>query len=99
MLTRGAGETFTLGIPIRRIKEWCKKEGLEWAIDPSKTLPSQEELENMPLEDRGKNSGSNNTKELKDFPVLIKQIKYSRPKKSKPLKAEINLVRGQRNSS
>lgn len=52
MLTRGAGETFSLGVPIRRIKEWVRKNKLEWAINHSIPLPSDEEINNMPIEDK-----------------------------------------------
>ncbi len=32
-LVRGAGETFNLIVPIRRIKEWAKKQGVEFIFD------------------------------------------------------------------
>jgi len=34
MITRGAGETFNLFIPGRRIRTWLKSEGYLWVIDP-----------------------------------------------------------------
>jgi hypothetical protein len=34
-LTRGAGETFNLIVPIRRIKEWAKKHQVEFLFDPA----------------------------------------------------------------
>ena len=73
MLVRGAGETFVLGIPIRRIKEWCKKESLEWAIDSTKSMPNLEEIENIPIEDKAKILSTGDAKELKTIPTLIKK--------------------------
>ena len=53
MLVRGAGETFNLIVPVRRMKEWAKKNDIEWALDPSKPMPSAEELAKLPIEDTG----------------------------------------------
>lgn len=41
MLVRGSGETFNLMVPIRRIKDWAKKVGVEFAIDPSVPAPTK----------------------------------------------------------
>jgi len=51
MLVRGAGETFNLIVPARRIKSWAKKAKIQWAIDDKVTLPSEEDLKKMPIED------------------------------------------------
>jgi hypothetical protein len=32
---RGAGETFNLIVPIRRIREWAKEQGCEFLLDPA----------------------------------------------------------------
>lgn len=73
-LVRGAGETFTLGVPLRRIREWCKKENLEWAIDPSIPLPSNEEIDAIPIEDKNKDiKGGIDSKVLKAFPTFIQK--------------------------
>lgn len=53
MLTRGAGETFNLIVPIRRVRQWAKDAGIEWAIDPKVKMPDAEALEAMPVEDIG----------------------------------------------
>ena len=50
MITRGAGETFNLFIPARRIKSWLEKEGLLWVVDPSLPIPKESESEG----DKGK---------------------------------------------
>jgi len=54
MLVRGAGETFNLIVPIRRIQDWAKKAKVEWALDPKIAMPSDEDLSKMPIEDVGK---------------------------------------------
>jgi hypothetical protein len=35
MLVRGGGETFNFIVPIRRMKSWAKRVGVEWALDDS----------------------------------------------------------------
>lgn len=71
MLVRGSGESFNLVVPIRRIKEFVKNSKIEWTIDPSVPMPTDEELRKIPVEDIGftfdKKSVSNN----KEFPFLI----------------------------
>lgn len=54
MVVRGAGETFNLIVPARRIHAWAKRANVEWALDPSVPMPSDEELRKMPIEDVGK---------------------------------------------
>ena len=53
MLVRGAGETFNLIVPVRRMREWGQKANIMWAItdDP---MPSEDELLALPIEDTGK---------------------------------------------
>lgn len=54
MLVRGAGEAFNLIVPVRRMLNWAKSAKVEWAIDPSIPMPSDEELAKLPVEDIGK---------------------------------------------
>jgi S1-C subfamily serine protease len=54
MLVRGAGETFNLIVPMRRIQKWSKSEDIEWALDPSVKAPTLEELNKLPKEKIGK---------------------------------------------
>lgn len=51
MLVRGAGESFGLYIPIRRMREWAKKVGVEFAIDDSLPVPTNELLKKKPIDD------------------------------------------------
>ena len=53
MLVRGAGEGFNLIVPIRRIKEWSKRVGAQWALDVSLEAPSLEFLKKITIEDIG----------------------------------------------
>ncbi len=50
MLVRGAGETFNLVVPARRIKDYCTKNDLLWAIDEKAVMPSIEDLDKIPVE-------------------------------------------------
>lgn len=54
MLVRGAGETFNLIVPMRRIQKWAKSESIEWALDPTVKAPTLEELNKLPKEKIGK---------------------------------------------
>lgn len=62
MLVRGAGETFNLIVPVRRIKKWAEKENLLWAMDSGAKAPSLDEIEKIPVE---------NMADLKDEPKPI----------------------------
>lgn len=50
MLVRGAGETFNLIVPVRRIRKWAEKENLTWAMDSSVKAPSLEEVDKISVE-------------------------------------------------
>lgn len=54
MLVRGAGETFNLIVPMRRIQKWAKSESIEWALDPTAKAPTLEEINKLPKEKIGK---------------------------------------------
>lgn len=54
MLVRGAGETFNLIVPVRRINKWAKSENIMWALDPTIDAPSLEEINQLPKEKIGK---------------------------------------------
>ena len=56
MLVRGAGETFNLVVPMRRLHEFAKKHKLEWALDASLPCPTQEEIDKIPVEEDGVSS-------------------------------------------
>lgn len=54
LVVRGSGETFVLIVPVRRIVEWAKYNNVYWALDKTISLPNDEELRIMPIEDSGK---------------------------------------------
>jgi len=54
-------------VPIRRMQQWAKKEGIEWALDPSIPMPSEMELTTMTINDK--------TPRLVDR-NKVRQIKY-----------------------
>ena len=53
MLVRGAGETFNLIVPVRRMKEWAKEQKIEWALDASKPMPKEDVINKLSIEDAG----------------------------------------------
>lgn len=54
MLVRGAGETFNLIVPMRRIHKWAKSEDLLWALNPGEEAPTLEQIYKLPKEKMGK---------------------------------------------
>ena len=73
MLVRGAGETFNLTVPVRRMKAWAKERKVEWVLDPTKPVPS---LVNIQKIDPESNPSSDLKPEpdpnIKKYPYLIK---------------------------
>lgn len=53
MLVRGAGETFNLMVPERRIRAWARRVGVEFAMDPKLPVPTDEQLRKLPIDDAG----------------------------------------------
>lgn len=51
MIVRGAGETFNLIVPQRRLVKWAKKVGVEFALDDNIPVPSDQEIKKFPIED------------------------------------------------
>ena len=54
MLVRGAGETFNLIVPMRRISKWAKEENIVWALDQKVPAPTLEQIEKLEVEKMGK---------------------------------------------
>lgn len=71
MLVRGAGETFNLIVPVRRMIKWSRSAKVEWALNKGVELPTEEELEEMPIEDVG-HKFLKVDRAQKDFPYLIR---------------------------
>ena len=72
MLVRGAGETFNLGVPVARMHQWAKSNGIAWAMDPSKPV-SLKEIEKLPIEGSGEGAGNDNG-ESKAYPFMIRKF-------------------------
>jgi S1-C subfamily serine protease len=77
MLVRGAGETFNLTVPIRRMKDFAVKSNLMWVLDETIVTPSLEDILQMPIDDvkTKSNSGEkagNKAYISREFPFLIK---------------------------
>lgn len=53
MLVRGAGETFNLIVPVRRMVKWTKEANIEWAITDT-PMPCDACMEKLPIEDVGR---------------------------------------------
>ena len=73
MLVRGAGETFNLIVPVRRMRDYAKKEGILWAIDETAPTPALKEILSLSVEG-GSTKPSEGTKLTRDsvkFPTLI----------------------------
>jgi S1-C subfamily serine protease len=41
LLVRGLGPGINFIVPIRRMREWARKENIEWALDPTLPIPVQ----------------------------------------------------------
>lgn len=53
MLVRGAGETFNLIVPVRRMAVWAEKNNIMWALDPKVKMPTDDEMSKISIEDAG----------------------------------------------
>jgi hypothetical protein len=72
MLVRGAGETFNLIVPVRRMRDYAKKQGVLWAIDTDVKVPTLEEITSLLAEGSGSSNGKGIkiTKDSFQFPKL-----------------------------
>lgn len=77
MLVRGAGETFNFIVPVRRMNEWVKHVKLDWAMDPSLPLPTDEELNKILVEDIGTTFKSNGAADAKKPTGMQFLFKYN----------------------
>lgn len=61
MLVMGAGEGFGLIVPVRRMHDWSKRTGVEFALDPSIGVPNDDDLKGKPIEDAAFGGGTVNS--------------------------------------
>lgn len=73
MLVRGAGETFNLIVPVRRLYDWSKSAKIEWAVNDKIPMPSQKEMDDIPVED------SNLGHLLEEHTLIIPSTKKTDP--------------------
>ena len=75
MLVRGAGETFNLIVPVRRMRSWAKKQNVEWALDTEVEVPTLEDILKLQIEgsiaDKKKDDKKSLTPDSITFPTLI----------------------------
>jgi len=77
MLVRGAGETFNLISPIRRLKVWAKAANMEWLLDPSKKTPTMKELETLAVEGISINFDKETGKKVFSRPDFKSKFEYT----------------------
>jgi hypothetical protein len=75
MLVRGAGETFNLIVPVRRMRKYAKANGILWALDQNVPPPPYEQILKLPVEgtiDSKDGKDERSSKTSKDFPFLFR---------------------------
>lgn len=72
MIVRGAGETFNLIVPIRRMHKWANKMGVEFTLNPELQVPSEEKLNKFPVEDTSPSQARTSDKTQKQFKFRIR---------------------------
>jgi S1-C subfamily serine protease len=78
MLVRGAGETFNLIVPVRRIHSFAEKHNILWALDETLPVPSLEELSKISPDDAGTAVGNGVSKSndgMMNLPATFEYIK------------------------
>jgi S1-C subfamily serine protease len=74
MIVRGAGETFNLIVPNRRLHGWAKKVGVDFTLDPSLPVPDEATLKTHPIENSPRGGSSSSATAVKaklDFKFLV----------------------------
>ena len=73
MLVRGAGETFNLIVPVRRMRSWATAQQVRWAIDKDVKVPSLDKILQLSIEGNKnpkKTDGQSLTPDSRTFPTL-----------------------------
>ncbi len=74
MIVRGAGETFNLIVPVRRIRDWSKKVGIEFAIDDRIPVPSEGDIRKFSIDSNSNKEKSPSVDSNKGFKFLINKL-------------------------
>ena len=81
MLVRGAGETFNLVVPVRRMRSWAAEQEILWAIDMDKEVPASVDIVKLPAEGskskESKHDEKSFTPDSIKFPPLIEKKQKS----------------------
>jgi hypothetical protein len=75
MLVRGAGETFNLIVPVRRMRKYAKANGILWALDENVPSPPYDQILKLPIEGTINSKDGEDQKSSKastDFPFLFR---------------------------
>ena len=74
MLVRGAGETFNLIVPVRRMRKYAKSNGVLWALDQNAPTPTYEDILKLPVEGTidSKGNGGKSSSGSPQFPFLFR---------------------------
>ena len=74
MLVRGAGETFNLIVPVRRMYTYARKHKVLWTLDKSVPVPSMEQILKINPEHALTTAKKARTKDSKKYSFLIGDI-------------------------
>ena len=74
MLVRGAGETFNLIVPVRRMRKYAKSNGVLWALAQNAPTPTYEAILKLPVEGTidSKGNGGKSSSGSPQFPFLFR---------------------------
>ncbi len=75
MLVRGAGEGFNLIVPVRRMVDYCEQHKIMWALDPKLPMPTEEKINEMPIEHTPKKVSEDDAEKAaakKMFPFMLR---------------------------
>jgi hypothetical protein len=76
MLVRGAGEGFNLIVPVRRMRDYCEKHKIMWALDPKLPMPDEEDLNKIPIEHEPKEEEESDAEEAADEEGAVKKFPF-----------------------
>jgi hypothetical protein len=74
MLVRGAGETFGLYVPVRRMRDWAKKVEVDFALDDKFNVPADDTLKKKPIDDAAKSDSDRAKQNAKTFPYKLRML-------------------------
>lgn len=81
MIVRGAGETFNLYVPMRRIQKWAERVGVQFVLSDKLPVPDEKTLHKNPVEDLPSSNADaagaarpHKAEKTKDFPFLIRRL-------------------------